>query len=226
MKDDYSRSDLVGEVRFKVPLVIAIPFGALLLIAVLAIGFSRILLSVPHDAATAIGIVMAANILGACAFLAARKRVGRASVVELGLVVLYPVIVGIAIAQFGLAGEEESHAAGSEAAVEAEAPGGSAGGGGASGELVAEGTAWTTSELTFEANKPNEIDVVNEDPVVHNMSIYSDDDAALAKQDPLFKGDDVDGGATVTYEVDPLEPDTYTYICDYHTNMIGDLIVE
>jgi plastocyanin len=68
--------------------------------------------------------------------------------------------------------------------------------------------------------------VVNEDPVVHNMSIYSDDDAALAKQDPLFKGDDVDGGATVTYEVDPLEPDTYTYICDYHANMIGDLIVE
>jgi plastocyanin len=224
MKDDFSRPDLVGEVRFKVPLVIAIPFGALLLIAVLAIGFSRVLLSVPHDAATAIGIVMAANVLGACAFIAARRRVGRASFVELALVVLYPVIVGIAIAQFGLAGEEETPAATTEAATDAEAPG--EGAAGPATELVASGTEWNTAELTFEAKKPTEFDIVNEDPFIHNMSIYPDEDAALAKQDALFQGEDVEGSTTVTYEIDPLKAGTYTFICDYHSNMIGDLLVE
>jgi plastocyanin len=221
MKDDLRRSDFVGEVRFRVPLVIAIPFGALLLIALLAIGLSRVLLAVPHEAATAIAIVMAANVLGACAFIAARRRVGGTSMFELLLVVLYPVIVGIAIAQFGLAGEE-TEAAPSEASVEA--PG--TGAGATTTEIVAAQTSWNTDQISFEAKKSGELAVTNEDPVVHNLSIYLDEDAALAKQDPLFKGEDVNGGATVTYKIDPLKAGTYTFICDYHTNMIGEVTVK
>jgi plastocyanin len=223
MKDDLSRTGLAGEIRFRVPLVIAIPFGALLLIALLAIGLSRVFLSVPHEAATAIAIVMAANVLGACAFIAARRRVARASMLELLLVVLYPVIVGVAIAQFGLAGEE-TEAASEETATQAEAPG--TGPASTTTELVAQGTAWSTSQISFAANKPGQIEVVNEDPVTHNMSIYQDEEAALAKQDPLFKGEDVQSGQTVTYKIDPLKAGTYTFICDYHTNMIGEATVE
>ena len=226
MKDDLSpRSDLVGEVRFKVPLVIAIPFGALLVIAVLAIGFSRVLLSVPHEAATAIGIVMAANILGAGAFLAARRRVGGASRLELAVVVLYPVIVGIAIAQFGLAGEAETGAAPAEAAAEAEAPA-AAGGGSATPELVAENIEWNTDSLTFPAGKAVTVEVTNEDSVVHNFSIYPNEEAALARQDPLFQGKDVPGGEVLSEEIKGIEAGEYTFICDYHANMIGDLAVE
>jgi plastocyanin len=224
MKDDLPRSDLVGEIRFKVPLVIAIPFGALLLIALLAIGLSRVLLSVPHEAATAIAIVIAANVLGAAAFIAARRRVGRTSMLELLLVVLYPVIIGIAIAQFGLAGEETEAATHEAPAGEAEAPG--TGAAATTTELVATGTEWSTDQVVFAADEPAELDVVNDDPVTHNMSIYTDEEAALAKQDPLFKGEDVEGGETVAYEIDPLKKGTYTYICDYHTNMIGEVTVE
>jgi plastocyanin len=224
MKDDLPRSGLVGEVRFKVPLVIAIPFGAVLLIALLAIGLSRVLLSVPHEAATAIAIVVAANILGACAFIAARRRVGGGSMLELLLVVLYPVIVGVAIAQFGLAGEE-AETASTEASAEAEAATGT-GAGATTTEIVASGTAWDTEQISFEANKPGELAVTNDDPVTHNLSIYPDEEAALAKQDPLFKGEDVEPQATVDYKVDPLKQGTYTFICDYHTNMIGEVTVE
>jgi plastocyanin len=223
MKDDLSRSGLVGEIRFKVPLIIVIPFGALLLIALLAIGLSRVLLSVPHEAATAIAIVMAANVLGACAFIAARRRVGGASMLELLLVVLYPVIVGVAIAQFGLAGEE-TEAPPAEASAEAEAPG--TGAAATTSEIVASGTSWDTQQIAFEANKPGELAVTNDDPVTHNLSIYPDEEAAIAKQDPLFKGEDVEPQATVDYKVDPLKPGTYTFICDYHSNMIGEVTVE
>jgi plastocyanin len=224
MKDDLPQSGMVGEVRFKVPLVIAIPFGALLLIALLAIGLSRVLLSVPTEAATAIAIVMAANVLGACAFIATRRRVGGASLLELLLVVLYPVIVGVAIAQFGLAGEE-TEAAPTEAVAEAE-PATGQGPAATTTELVASGTSWDTDQISFEANKPGELAITNDDPVTHNLSIYPDEEAALAKQDPLFQGEDVEPQATADYKVDPLKRGTYTFICDYHSNMIGEVTVE
>ena len=142
---------------------------------------------------------------------------------ELVLVVLYPVIIGVAIAQFGLG--EETEAAHTEATgAEAEAPG--SGPASTASELVASGTEWNTAQLAFKPKEPANLEVVNEDPVVHNMSIYPDETAALAKQDALFTGPDVDGGGSVSYEIDPLKPGTYTFICDYHTNMIGEVTVE
>ena len=63
----------------------------------------------------------------------------------------------------------------------------------------------------------------NRDATVHNMSIYEDEAAAKAKQDPLFTGEDVDGGESTTYEIDGQKAGTYTFICDYHTNMLGEI---
>jgi plastocyanin len=219
MHDELTRPDLAGEVRFRVPLVFAIPFGILLFIAVLAIGFSRVLLAVPHDAATAIAIVMAANVLGACAFIAARRRVGRGSMVEIVLVALYPVIVGIGIAQFGL-GTEETTAAPAEAPPAAEAPAAGA------PALTASGTAWDTDQLTLAAEKPNDVEMTNDDPVVHNMSIYETPEDAESHSNPLFKGEDLEPGSTTTYTVDPLKKGEYAFICDYHSNMSGTVTVE
>lgn len=215
MNQEVSRPDLSGEVRFRVPLIFAIPFVALIVIGGLAFGFSRVLLSVESkEAATTIAIVMAANILAACAYLALRPRVQRASVVELILVALYPVIVGIALAVTGVLGGEAEPA--EPPPQGAPAPAGPA------GSIAASGTNWTTNTLELPADGAT-LPVENQDATVHNLSIYPDEDAALAKQDVLFTGPDVPGGQTVDYEVDPQKPGTYTFICDYHSNMIGDI---
>src|SRR4051812_12093863 len=89
---------LVGEVRVRVPLPIVIPAMALLVIAIFTIVFSRVLLSIPHEAATIVAVAVAANILGACAFIALRPRAGAGTLIELAAVVVYPLIIGIAIA--------------------------------------------------------------------------------------------------------------------------------
>jgi plastocyanin len=138
------------------------------------------------------------------------------------LAVLYLIIPLVVIAY--LAGQESSE--GTEAPPPPPETSEDGGGGGAAA-LVASGTEWDTDTLTVPAGEPAEVEVTNDDPVVHNMSIYQDDEAALAKQDPLFLGEDVEGGASVTYQIEPpLDPGTYTFICDYHTNMIGDITAE
>ena len=213
MNQEVTRPDLSGEVRFRVPLIFAIPFVALVLIAGLAIGFSRVLLSVESkEAATVIAIVMAANILGACAFLALRPRLQRASIIELALVALYPVVVGIALATTGvLSGEAAEEVAPPEPPPAA-----------STDSLVAEGTAWSTETLEL-PSKGGSLPIENKDATVHNMSIYPDADAALAKQDPLFTGEDIPSGESVTYKIDAQKPGTYAFICDYHSNMNGEI---
>jgi plastocyanin len=135
------------------------------------------------------------------------------------LALLYVIIPIVVIAY--LAGQESSE--GTEPAPPPETT--EDGGGGSDAALVASGTQWDTDTLTIPA-KGAEVEVSNEDPTTHNMSIYPNEQAALDKQDPLFKGEDVQAGSSVTYEIDPLKPGTYTFICDYHTNMIGDITVE
>src|ERR671919_617681 len=55
------RSPFTSEVRMRVPLPIIIPLGALLVIAVITIGMSRILLNVPSEIAVVIAIAVAAG---------------------------------------------------------------------------------------------------------------------------------------------------------------------
>jgi plastocyanin len=143
------------------------------------------------------------------------------------LAILYLLIPLLVI--FYIASEDNGTEAEEGVPTESEAPaeeGGGEEGGGGGLVLVAEGTAWQQDTLTFVADEPNTLEVENADPTVHNMSVYPDEAAAQAKQDPLFTGPDVNGGETATYEVDPLEKGEYTYICDYHANMVGDLVVE
>ena len=223
MDQEVARPDLTGEVRFRVPLVLAIPISAILVIGLLAFGFSRILLGLESkEGATALAIVMAANVLAASAYFALRPRLQRASVIELLVVALYPVVIGIALAQTGILAEgEHATETSTETSQEKGAPAPSAG-----TELVAQNVEWDTATLTVQAGEPIEIPVENQDSTVHNLSIYEDEAAAESQSDPLFQGEDVAAGASTTYEIDPLKKGTYTFICDYHINMIGDLEVE
>ncbi|MBA2726094.1 MAG: cupredoxin domain-containing protein [Actinobacteria bacterium] len=202
---------LVGEVRFRVPLPIVIPMVSLLLIAAFAIGFSRVLLSVPHEIGVVIALVAAANILGACAFIALRPRVSASSLLELLAIVAYPIIIGIVIAQVGI-GEHSAAAPVEE---------GSGGGGAEAGAVSAEGLAFSTETLELPADKPAEIPFSNEDTEPHNIAIYGTAADGPTKTDPLFTGEIIEGGQETTYSVDPLKKGEYYFQCDVHPNMKG-----
>ncbi|MFN2588513.1 MAG: cupredoxin domain-containing protein [Actinomycetota bacterium] len=221
-QDDSLRPDLTTEVRFKVPLPLVIPLGALVVIAVVAIGFSRILLAVPKEAATMLAIVAAANVLGAFAYAALRPRMQPVTMAELAIIVLYPLIIGIAIAAF------DPFESGHETAVAEEAGAGATAEKGAPPDgpttaIVAEGSKFDLTTMLFEAKKPVKLELDNRDAgVQHNVAIYEDDSAAVE----LFKGELVTGPETVTYEFDAPPKGEYYFRCDVHVDMDGTVVVE
>jgi plastocyanin len=206
---------LVGEVRFRVPLPLIIPIGALVLIAALAIGFAKVLLSVPHEAATIIAIAMASNVLGVCAFMALRGRLGTATMMELGAILIYPVLIGIVLANINLEG-------GGEAA--AEEGGGGGGGGGLS--VTADNISFDTDLITVTAGEEAAIDFENADSVEHNIAVYPDEESGVAKSDATFTGDIIQGGQSITYDVPAVDAGEYYFQCDVHPNMNGAYVAE
>ena len=209
-----TRPDLTGEIRFRVPLVIVIPLGAVALIAVLAWFFSRVLLSLPSGAATTVAIITAANILGACTFLAMRPSLSRVTIVEVMLVALYPLIIGVLMVQFGFGVSEEAGASegGAEPAAAAAV---------ATDSMVAEGTAFSAEEIELDAGKKTEFEIDNRDSVVHNLLIFQTEAEASDPAAALFSSPDVGGGATETFAIDPLKKGDYYFVCEYHANMNG-----
>lgn len=212
----YSEEPQVGEVRFRVPLPIVIPFGALAIIAVIAIGFSKVLLSIPHEAATIVAIAVAANVLGVCAYIAFRRNISGPAIMELIAILIYPVLIGIVIANVNI-GE---HAA--------EAPQEETGGGGEGGGLVvaAANIAFDVSEIAVPAGEEVALEFNNDDSVEHNISVYPDQEAGVAKSDALFTGDIIQGGQSTTYDMGPFEKGEYFYQCDVHPNMNGPLVAK
>ncbi len=218
-QDAHNRSGMSGEVRFRVPLVVVLPLAALLVIGALAFGFSRILLSLEPEAATTLALVMAANVLGACAFYALRPDTARRRWPELAAVVLYPVLIGIAVAQTGFLSAEE--AAPAEGGGETAAPAGD-------NTIVAADVSFQTDELTGEAGSAVSGTLDNQDSVEHNIAFYMSEEETSDPSAAFFTSDTAAGGASVDFEFDaPEEPGDYPFVCDFHpTTMTGTLIVE
>jgi plastocyanin len=212
---------LVGEVRFRVPLPIVIPVVALAIIAVFVIGFAWVLLSIPTEAATVIAIAMAANVLGVCAYLALRPKVSTVMLFELLAILIYPILIGIVIANTGF-GEEEHAAAAEGEGAQTEAP--PAGGG---TTVVAENTAFDVTELEIKAEAENTITFDNKDSGVdHNISIYTDQEAGLTLEGAIFEGDHITGPDTIEYTFDGPKPGDYYFQCDVHPNMNGTAVAK
>jgi plastocyanin len=205
---------MVGEVRFRVPLPVLIPLAAVIAIALVTIGFSRVLLSLPKEAATVVALVTAANVLGAFAVIALRPRMSQASLVELGVVVLYPVIIGIAIAQLGI-GEE-----GEAAAEPAPAPQAAA-----EGTVVAENVQFNTDTIELQGGEEASIPFENADSVQHNIAIYETPQDAQAQQNAIFDGDEITASET-TYQFPAPPKGEYVFQCDVHPAMSGEVIVQ
>jgi plastocyanin len=213
------QTGMSGEVRLKIPLVVVLPLVALLVIGLLAVGFALILLSLEPAAATTLALVMAANVLGACAFYALRPESARRRWPELAAVVLYPLLIGIAVSQTGFLNEEEAQGGGG--GTEAPAPGGGT-------TVVAENTAFDVEEISVGAGEEYSGTLENNDTVVHNIAFYESEEDTSDPAAAFYTSDDANGGESVEFEFTaPDEPGEYPFVCDYHpTTMSGTLVVE
>lgn len=211
---------LTEEVRFRVPLPIVIPLGALVLIGGLAFGMSRILLSVPKEVAVIVALAVAANVLIAGAVIAARPETARSSWAELFIVFTYPILIGIVLTQLNLG---ESHAVAEEAGAQgAEAPASEGPESAASvTTLSAAGVQFDTDQLTLTAGEEAELEFVNDDALQHNVSIYESEGGA-----DLFTGDIIAPGGSTTYAIPPLDKGELYFQCDLHPTMAGTVTVE
>jgi plastocyanin len=212
------KDPMLGEVRFRVPLPVLIPLAAVVVIVLLTFGFSRVLLAIPPEAATAVATVTALNILGACAVLAARPNISRNAMVELAVVVIYPVIIGIAIAQLGIGTEEHAEAA-PAAQVEAGGPVSSG------GTIVAENVQFSADAMEFQAAEDVSLTLDNIDSVQHNVSIYANEADADAQENHIFEGERITG-TSITYEFKAPDAGEYLFQCDVHPTMRGTVMVE
>jgi plastocyanin len=208
---------LVGEVRFRVPLPIVIPATALLVIAFFTIFLSKVLLSVPHEAATIIAIAVAANILAGCAFVALRPQASAATLIELVAVVIYPLIIGVAVAALNI-GEEPAAAASSAETQTTETSA-------AANTIVAANVAFESDSLELKGPTAS-FTFDNQDTLEHNFAIYKNEDDGQSLSSPLYTSEKVAGGASTTFDIDLPKPGKYYFQCDIHPSMNGDLTVK
>jgi plastocyanin len=211
------RPRMTGEIRFRVPLVL-LPILVLLAIGLLTFGFSRVLLALEAEVATVVALVTAANLLGACAFIALRPETARRRWAELAAVVIYPVLIGIAVAQTGYGQVAE------ESAAATEKPGAPNPGGG----LVAENISFNPTELTATAGDKTTFTFDNEDQATHNFTLFETEADAQSQDSAIYTSPDAPAGASVDVEFTaPGKPGDYPFLCEYHpTTMKGTLVVE
>jgi plastocyanin len=107
------------------------------------------------------------------------------------------------------------------AAAEGEHGGGEAAAGGIT--LTAANFQFETDQLSWAADEETTVTFTNDDSAEHNFSIYTDDTAT----EDLFLGQNVPGGSSTDYVVDPLEAGEYFFRCDLHpTSMTGTVTIE
>ncbi|HEX6581085.1 MAG TPA: cupredoxin domain-containing protein [Actinomycetota bacterium] len=192
-------------------LPILVPIGALAAIVLVLFTFSRVLLSLKPNAATATALVAAAGIMAVAAFVASRRSVTGTSLgafvgASAGIAMLAG---GIAIAVIGPPEDEVEpfHAtiAAPEGAIE---------------------SGFSTDALTFEADVPVELEFDNADPGVgHNVQIFDGPDESAPS---LFDGTAITGPDAIPYAIAPLAPGEYFFHCRLHpgTAMQGTITVQ
>jgi plastocyanin len=213
-----SQDPMVGEVSFKVPLPLLIPFAVLFVIAGVTIGMSKVLLNIPAEAATVVALAVAANVLIAAAFLAGRRQ---GSVIEMGVIVLYPVLIGIVIALLNI-GQGEATTSGDGPAPVAAGPVS------AGGTMVTAEISFSSDSIELDAGKDAEITVQNDDTTPHNIYIYESaaDADSLNDDATLFQGEDVPAGDSATYSIPALKAGDHPFICRIHPTMAGTVTVK
>lgn len=200
-----------GKNRQSLLLPILIPLGSLAVIALVLVGFSRVLLAVSHNAATVVALVAAAAVVAIAAWVASRKRVTGSTLFS-----MVAAVTGVAMVAGGLAvvasplQEEGEHAGGEGIVVALAAPEGAA----------AEG--FSTEALSAPSDEAFSIAFDNADPAAqHNVVVYDGPDA---ESPALVSGALITGPAKADYPVEPLPEGEYFFNCEVHpTTMTGTL---
>jgi plastocyanin len=191
-------------------LPILIPVGIFAAIAVVLVGFSRILLAVSHSAATVVALVVSASIVAVAVLMASRDKVtGTTLLTMLGAVAGITMLAGGgAVLAFGAVHEEEEGVVVTIAA-----------------EPNAAVDGFSTDALSFPSDEAVVLRFNNADPsVAHNVVIFDGEDAEAPS---LFQGEIVTGPTEVDYDVPPLPEGDFFFHCEVHpTTMTGVITSE
>jgi plastocyanin len=196
-----SQEPLPADVRDRAVLPILIPVAAVLLTEVIVFSMSRVLLATGKTTAVVIGLVAAVGILIGAAMIAARPKINaRALIGVMAVLVIGSAAAGAWGIQRGpFYGDEGPH-------VEADVV------------VKTANLAFDTDTLVLRASG-TVVSLENEDTQAHNIAVFtSEEDLAT----PLFRGDLIQGGDSIVYEIPELAVGTFYFHCDVHPNMNGD----
>jgi plastocyanin len=199
-----------SDVRDRLLLPLLIPIAALVFIGALVFGLSRILLAVSHTGAVVVAIIVAASILAMGALVATSSRV------KLGqLVAMLGVVAGAALVTGGVVAATlvEEEAPPERPVVAIAAPPG------------AQSDGFDPTEVSAPPGVEFVIAFDNQEAgVQHNVALFPPEGTDA---EPVFQGELVTGVIAVEYEVPPLEPGEYPFLCEVHpTTMTGTLTAE
>jgi plastocyanin len=186
----------------------AYPLLAVAFAGILVWSFSRVLLAVDKDQATAIALLMALNLLVGAALIAYGSRVRRRPAAFPFLVLAALVVVAggtVAAAVFGDRPQEAAAEGPKTQAV----------------TLEAKGLKFTQTELTLTAGAQVRMTFQNADAgTQHNFALFNGPDASAPL---IFQGSLNTGPTTVTYSFRaPPRAGSYFFHCDVHpTTMSG-----
>ena len=196
-------------------LPILIPLGALAVIGLALFGFSRILLSVSHHAATAVALGAAVAIMAIASFVATRKKVSSSSLagLALGVVGSAMLIGGVAILAIGP--EPKPAPAAKPQVLALTAP------------PLASANGFKPSALAAVTGRPIQIVLDNQESgVQHNVAVYAADPTKDPSAAQLGSAPPATGPATIKVDVKALPAGTYFFRCDVHpATMNGALTV-
>lgn len=189
---------------------IAYPILGTLFGGALVWAFSRVLLAVSAEAARAIALFMAVNILIGAALVAYGRRVRRRPASFPLLLLAFALMIAAGIVSLNLTASPE-------------AGGGEGGAEGQSVQLAAIDIQFSTAQISVTAGSPVVLDFDNQDAgTPHNVAVFQGDDPTGAV---VFRGELVTGVTATTYSLPALEAGSYYFHCDVHPQMAGTITV-
>ena len=193
----------MGEFKKRVLRPLSFPLLAVLFVGTLVISLSRILLAVPTASSTILALIVAAEVLGIAAVIAATTRTKPAQRALMFILALGLIGGGVAGAEIGTRHEELVV--------------------GVPESISAKSIAFSTNQLNFPADTKVHLSFSNDDvSVQHNVHIFTDPSQSTS----LFSGAVITGPASIGYTIEPLKAGHYYFHCDIHPKqMNGTLIV-
>lgn len=190
----------MNEFRSRVLIPLAIPVGVFLGGGVFVYAFARVLLAVPKYWSVSLAMLLAAEILGIAAVLAAVRRIDQTQRVLVGALAAVVLVGGGFAIATGIR-PIEAHASGVEVSALA--------------------LQFDTDALNVPADTPFDLIFANNDAgIPHNVAIGTDHEMT----EILFRGEIFNGVATKVEEVPALAAGEYHFHCDVHPDMQGKVI--